>query len=237
MSATGKRALFSTSRLNEYNFSIDKRAEFAVNWLVKSVTSRRWGAPVLESGGGGIAVTGLDDKRWAYLPAGLRRRDDPWSSNPNDQGFDGFYEGLVFWARCPRHGGERRSDTLYTPSPLDLSNAHYVSGEPHRCSLCSGVAVYKRNEGDPGSSQYCAFCAERKFNIDKKYWWKEPRCHPVFGLEGFRERTRRALTALEKWAADVECDRCVEGVYYSVGGPTMGTHETLRRTYRRGVNG
>jgi hypothetical protein len=227
------KALYSIKKLNEYNFSFQERAEFAVEWLVKSVPDRGWGTPVLEAGGRGITVTGLDDRRWMYLPAGLRQRDDPWSTNPNDQGSDVFDEGLVFWAKCPRHGGARRSDTLYTPSPLELSNAHHRSGEPFRCSLCSGVAVYKRNEGDPGSSQYCAFCAERKFHIEKKHWWKEPRCHPVFKLKDFRACTRRALTALEGWAQDVECDRCVEWVYFSVGGPTMGTHEMPRRTYAR----
>jgi hypothetical protein len=231
-SAKCPRRLFSVERLNEYSFDIKARAEFAVDWLLKSVRDRPWGTPTVKESNGRIVVAGLDARRWAYLPAGLRRRDDPWSNNPNDQGFDGFDEGLVFWAACPRHGGTRRSDTLYTPSPLELSNAQYVSGQPWRCSLCSGVAVYKRNENDPGSSQYCAFCCERRFQIPKKLW-SEPKCHPVFDLEKFRESTRLSLKGLEEWGADVECESCVTSVYCSVGGPTMGTHEMLVRTYKR----
>lgn len=227
------RPLFSVEKLNKYQYNLQSRAEFAVDWLLKSVRDRAWGKPILDAGGGGVVVTGLDDRRWAFLPAGLRRRDDPWSVNPNDQGFDGFDEGLVFWAKCPRHGGTRRSDTLYTPSPLTLSNAQYGSGQPWLCSLCSGVAVYKRNENDQGSSQYCAFCCERRFQIPKKYWWPQPKHHPVFDLESYREATRISLKNLEDWGADVECERCVRWEYYSVGGPTMGSHEMPRRTYTR----
>ena len=202
-----------------------KKAQEAALWMLE----RDKNPPVMERCGNALRFTAVG-LEFEYRPRGWHYDDNPWREE--NLGRVQHDEGLVVVAKCPRHGGERRSWNIPT-RPLHMTK--YI-GRLIGCSLCSSKTVVVRlperlhpRGGVIMASNYCATCAERRFQIPKSSWLPKP---PRYTEDEFRGPTRRALAEFRKWAEDVECDDCVTWVYASAGGG-CDTHAMARRTYVR----
>ena len=163
-----------------------------------------------------------------YQRAGDYISDDPWiRGNHTNKLKIECSEGIVAIARCPRHGGERRGRFIPTRRLSDLDRIGQLLG----CTTCSSpdVVVLVVGANHTVRAVYCANCAHHIARIPSSKHSKEPLRYTE---KYFREPTRRAMAeALAECAVDIECEQCVELVYWSAGGG-CDTVPSLRVTYR-----
>lgn len=203
-----------------------KKAQEAALWILE----REDNPPMMEKYGNVLRFV-VDGFQFEYWPRGWHIDDNPWrEANLRRVRHE---EGLIIVAKCPRHGGERRSEFII---PTHLLRHAKLIGQLVGCTTCSNETVVVRlpsrfhpRGGMVMASNYCAFCAEHRFEISKSSWLAEPPRHTEDELRG---PTRRALVETKKWAEDVECDKCVMWVSYSAGMGNI-THASPRRSYAR----
>ncbi|MDO8496309.1 MAG: hypothetical protein Q7S43_02990 [bacterium] len=203
-----------------------KKAQEAMLWILEQGEN----PPVMERRGDALRFT-ANGLQFEYRPRGWHYDDNPWRE-ANLRRVE-HEEGLIVVAKCPRHGGERRSQFIIPSHPLRHAK---LIDQLVGCTICSSETVVVRlpsrlhpRGGVVMASNYCAFCAEHRFEIPKSSWLPEPPRHTE---DEFRGPTRRVLAETKKWAEDVECDACVTWAYASAGGG-CDTHAMARRTYVR----